>query len=160
MRPDVVTAMGQLAGHRTVAFDYNTKPVGYMLKSLMASTADCCRMRTDELAFLTADVFANQRIRTGGLIPAAILQTSRTRYEIRNEKRMIEKKKDYKSRWNNESPDDRDCLFGVVGMCYMRGFRVVSLDEQRRTDDPTRSLVRSAVNSKKFRTKKGVRIKF
>jgi hypothetical protein len=113
-------------------------------------------MRTDELAFLTADVFANQRIRTGGLIPAAILQTSRTRYEIRNEKRMIEKKKDYKSRWNNESPDDRDCLFGVVGMCYMRGFRVVSLDEQRRTDDPTRS----AVNSKKFRTKKGVRIKF
>jgi hypothetical protein len=161
MRPDMVTAMGMLAGHNCVAFDYNTKPVGYMLKSLMQGTEDACRMRSDELAFLVSDIFANQRIRTEGLIPAAILQTSRTRYEIRNGKRMIEKKKEFKSRWSNESPDDRDCLFGIVGMCYMRGFRVVSLEEQARSDSSGRSLVRLAtVNHSKFKPKKGKRLKF
>lgn len=160
MRPDVVIAMGQLAGHSCVPFDYNTKPSGYMLKSLMQGTEDACRMRVDELAFITSDVFANQRIRTNGLIPAAILQTSRTRYETRNGKRIIEKKKDFKSRWNNESPDDRDCLFGVIGMSYMRGFRVVSLDEQQRADNSPRNLGRSVVNSAKFKPKKGKRLKY
>ena len=160
MRPEMVVAMGMLAGHNCVPFDYNTKPTGYMLKSLTQGTEDCCRMRSDELAFLVSDVFANQRIRTGGHIEAAILQTSRTRYEIRNGKRMIEKKKEYKSRWNNESPDDRDCLFGAVGMCYMRGFRVVSLDEQRRSGEMGRPSGRSLINSSKFKTRRGKRLKF
>jgi hypothetical protein len=160
MRPEMVIAMGMIAGHACVPFDYNTKPVGYMSKSLMANTEDCCRMRSDELAFLTSDIFANQRIRTNGHIPAAILQTSRTRYEIRNGKRMIEKKKDYKSRWNNESPDDRDCLFGVVGMAYMRGFRVLSLDEQVRTDAIQRTSGAINRKSSKFRPAKGKRLKF
>jgi hypothetical protein len=161
MRPDVVIAMGVLCGHSAVPFDYNSKPFGYMLKSLMQGTEDACRMKTDELAFITSDVFANQRIRTNGHIPAAILQTSRTRYEIRNGKRIVEKKKDYKARWSNESPDDRDCLFGLVGMCYLRGFRVVSLDEQRVTDQ--RGGLRPAgtsIKSSKFTQKRGNRLKY
>lgn len=160
MRPDMVIAMGMIAGHNCVPFDYNTKPVGYMLKTLMQGTEDACRMRSDELAFLVADVFANQRIRTGGQIAAAILQTSRTRYEIRNGKRIIEKKRDYKSRWANESPDDRDCLFGIIGMCYMRGFRVVSLDEQTRAEVRGGVTPGSRIKFSKFKPAKGKRLKY
>lgn len=126
MRPDIVMSMVAFIGPSTVAFDYNTKPVNYYIHSLRQHSEDACRMRVDELAFLTSDIFANQRYRAGGRFEVAILQAGRTRYEIRLNKRIVEKKKEYKGRWNNQSPDERDTLWGLTGMAYRSGFRIAA----------------------------------
>lgn len=144
MRPDIVMSMSAFVGPDCIAFDYNTKPVGYYIHSLKMRSEEACRMRADELAFLTADIFANQRIRQGGLFEVAILQASRTRYEFRLGKRVVEKKREYKGRWNNQSPDERDTLWGIVGMSYRAGFRVAA--EPSSILVPTGQLGRPAIS--------------
>lgn len=162
MRPDCMVSMNAIVGPDSVAFDYNTKPHGHHIHSLGANSRDCCRNRVDELAFLTSDVFANKRIRGGNAIPAAILQLSRTRYQIKNGRRIVEKKKDYKSRWQNRSPDERDVLLGEIGMCYLRGFSLVSTQQQERIERAAAmSGFRGRTNTPaKFKRRIGKRLKY
>jgi len=163
MRPDIIMSMTNIVGPDSVPFDYNTKPVGHYIKSLKASSEDCCRMKSDELAFITSDVFANQRIRQGGLFATAILQLSRSRYEIRHGKRIMEKKIVYKGRWNNQSPDERDTFIGCVGMAYRAGFKVEQMDRDVRRSPWAPALPGSNPNRKslnKFRRKTGARLKY
>jgi hypothetical protein len=62
----------------------------------------------------------------------------------------FEDKKLYKSRNENKSPDERDTLFGMVGMAFLRGFRT------ERTPSATKassSVFRKALNQKRFKRK-------
>lgn len=159
MRPDIVMAMTRVLGPSAIPFDYNTKPLGYQIESLRASSEDVCRNRVDELAFITTDIFANRAARTGGHLTQALLETCRTRYEIKHGRRIVEKKRDYKARWQNKSPDSRDTLWGINGMAYLRGFRVTSTRNQSRVPPGFRlHSARSDHRRRKFRARKGQRL--
>ena len=123
MRPDIVSSINRIIGFDSFAFNYNQKPDGFMLQNIKRSTEDCCYNVVDELAFLTSDLFLSRQIRGGNFIETAVLQLGRTRYEEKNNKYKVERKADYKARWQNVSPDHRDVLMGVVGMAHKRGFR-------------------------------------
>jgi hypothetical protein len=106
-----------------VAFDYNQAPEGIYLHSVKQQSEDYCCDRISELAFLVADVFTTKQVRGGEYIAEAIIQTQRTHHALKGKKRQVEKKKDYKDRWQGRSPDERDVLMGINGMAAKRGFR-------------------------------------
>jgi len=122
MRHTIVSAINKIIGFNTVGYDYNQGPLGTQLKSLKQNSLDCCKDRTTELAFLTADFFVSKQIRGGHLIETCVNQLSRTRYEIVNKKFVAEKKREWKIRNGGLSPDFRDTLMGVCGLAAMRGF--------------------------------------
>lgn len=124
MRPDIVSSVNRVIGFEAKAFDYNQPPEGHELRGIKQDTKERCYRRVDELAFLTADVFVSRQLRGGANITPAITQLIRTRYETKNNKFVIERKPNYKARWQNVSPDERDCLMGVVAMAIEHaGFR-------------------------------------
>ena len=156
MRPDIVSSINRMMGFDVKAFDYNTKPKGCNLQGIKKNTEECCFNHLDELAFLTQDLFLCKQIRGGNFIETAVTQTRRTRYEIKNTKYKVEGKKEYKSRWQNVSPDHRDVLFGVVGMAHLNGFR--ANDTFNRMRGAGGGGYRKLTGSKKFKARKGVRI--
>lgn len=123
MRPDIVSSMNKIVGFACHAFDYNQKPEGCFLQSIKQNSEDCCKNRCTELAMLAADLFLTKQVRGGSLIELAITQLSRTLLETVNQKFVAEGKKEYKARWNNDSPDHRDVLMGLAGMAQRKGFR-------------------------------------
>lgn len=166
MRPDIVMSMSRIIGTDTVPFDYNTEPHGYQIHCLNGNSKDVCRNRIDELAFLVSDVFANQRLRGGSSIMPAILQLSRTRFTLRHNRRIVEKKPEFKARWRG-SPDERDVLMGNVGMAYRGGFAVQSISGQERSERQEamrRIMARKGVSPSSskpqpFKARKGKRLK-
>jgi hypothetical protein len=123
MRPDIVSSMNKIMGFGSNAFDYNQDPEGVYLESLKKDSVDCCKNRCSELAFLAADLFLTKQVRGGTYIDTAITQLSRTLYETKNNKYLVEGKREYKARWQQVSPDRRDVLMGIAGMAHRRGFR-------------------------------------
>lgn len=123
MRPEMVEAVTAIIGVAPVAFNYNTKPIGYELHATKEKTEDKCKSRIDELAYLTADVFRSKQLRGGQLILAAIIQLCKTRIQKDKPGNPIEKKPEFKLRNGNKSPDERDTLMGEIGMAFLRGFR-------------------------------------
>lgn len=123
MRPDIVSSMNRMVGFEAVAFDYNQAPLGCYLHGVKQESVDYCHDRVSELAFLTADVFLTKQLRGGEHIEAAILQLQRSHIDPKHKKKRVEKKAEYKARWQQRSPDERDVLMGINGMAVMRGFR-------------------------------------
>ena len=130
MRADIVSSVNKIIGFKAFAYNYNRKPDNFFLQNIKRSTEDCCYNIIDELAFLSSDLFLSRQIRGGQFIETAVLQLSRTRYEEKNEKYKVERKADYKSRWQNVSPDHRDVLMGIVGMAHKRGFRAHNISKK------------------------------
>lgn len=126
MRPDIVSAINQIVGFNSLAFDYNQGPEGITIQNLKKESVDACKDRITELAFLAADFFLTRQVRGGSFIETAITQLSRTQYRTINKKFAAEKKVDYKARWTH-SPDHRDVLMGLAGMAVKRGFRAASV---------------------------------
>lgn len=128
MRPDIVSSMNRMLGFSAQAFDYNQAPEGIFIENLKKSAEDCCKNRCSELAFAAADLFLTKQVRGGSYIETAITQLSRTLYETKNGKHLVEDKRAYKARWQQVSPDRRDVLMGIVGMLHRQGFkkRIVS----------------------------------
>ncbi len=128
MRPDIVSSMNRMLGFAAQAFDYNQAPEGIFIENLKKNAEDCCKNRCSELAFSAADLFLTKQVRGGSYIETAITQLSRTLYETKNGKYLVEDKKAYKARWQQVSPDRRDVLMGIVGMLHRQGFkqRIVS----------------------------------
>lgn len=156
MRPDIVSSVNKIIGFKAFAFNYNQKPEGFFLQNIKRSTEDCCFNVVDELAFLSSDLFLSRQIRGGHYIETATLQLSRTRYEQKNGKYKVERKTDYKARWQNVSPDHRDVLMGIVGMAHKRGFRASNIS--RRGGEGSTSLYDRLRRSKKHLTRVGKRI--
>ena len=123
MRPDIVSSMNRIIGFSTIPFDYNQDPQGVYLPGLKQNSEDCCKNLCSEMAFLAADVFLTKQVRGGEFITTAVTQLSRTRYETKNKKFVVEGKREYKARWQQVSPDHRDVLMGLVRMAVLRGFR-------------------------------------
>lgn len=128
MRPDIVSSMNRMLGFAAQAFDYNQAPEGIFIENLKKNAEECCKNRCSELAFSAADLFLTKQVRGGSYIETAITQLSRTLYETKNGKYLVEDKKAYKARWQQVSPDRRDVLMGIVGMLHRQGFkqRIVS----------------------------------
>lgn len=135
MRPDIVSSVNRIIGFKSFAYNYNQKPDGYFLQGVKKKTDECCHNVVDELAFLASDLFISRQVRGGAFIEPAVIQLSRTRYEDKNGKYKVERKIDFKSRWQNTSPDHRDVLMGIVGMAHKRGFRAANIS--RRDKDGT-----------------------
>lgn len=127
MRPDIVTAMNQIVGFGSVAFDYNQKPLGSYLIGVKSNSEDYCYDRISELNFQAADVFVTKQIRGGQWLDVAVSQLQRTYFFLKGKKRAVEKKEDFKARWQGRSPDHRDTFVGCVGMARMRGFQQEAL---------------------------------
>lgn len=123
MRHEIVTTLGSVIGSSVVPFSYNDPPHGHYLHAFQRESKDMCPNRVSELAFLTADLFMLRQVRGGRRIRKAVEQLTQTRYEIKAKKYHVESKKEYKARFNNKSPDDRDVLMGLIGMAHLRGFR-------------------------------------
>lgn len=123
MRPDIVSSMNRMIGFSASAFNYNLDPEGVFLQNIKKDSKDCCKNRCTELAFLAADFFLTKQIRGGSFIVGATTQLSRTRYTTVNKKYVAEGKKEYKARWQQVSPDQRDVLMGICAMAARRGFR-------------------------------------
>lgn len=123
MRPDIVSSMNRFIGFEAVAFDYNQGPEGCFLHGVKQQSEDYCYDRVTELAFLAADSFLTKQIRGGDFIKAAVIQLQRTLHEPKGKKRKAEKKIEYKTRWQQQSPDERDVLMGLNGLAAKRGFR-------------------------------------
>ena len=130
MRPDIMSSINKIIGAKSFAFNYNQKPEGFLLQNIKKTTDECCYNVVDELAFLASDLFLSRQIRGGHFIETAVLQLSRTRYEEKNTKYKVERKSDYKARWQNVSPDHRDVLMGIVGMAHKRGFRASNISRK------------------------------
>ncbi len=126
MRPEMLEAVRMILGTGPVPFDYNTKAIGYQLQSTNENTAERFTKqagRTDELLYLTADLFRSKQMRGGRFMTLACLQMCQTRIDKDKPWKPAEKKRDFKARNENKSPDERDTLAGEVGMAYLRGFR-------------------------------------
>ncbi len=123
MRPDIVSAMNRIIGFSAIPFDYNNDPQGVYLPGLKQNSLDCCKNICSELALLAADIFLTKQVRGGDFIKTAVTQLSRTRYETKNKKYVVEGKREYKARWQQVSPDHRDVLMGIVRIAVLRGFR-------------------------------------
>lgn len=133
MRPDIVSSMNKVMGFGAHAFNYNLDPEGVFLQNIKKNTEDCCKNRNTELAFLAADLFLTKQVRGGSHIETAITQLSRTLYQTVNKKYVAEGKKEYKTRWQQVSPDDRDVLLGISGMAHRKGFRLSNVSNTRGT---------------------------
>ena len=123
MRPDIVSSMNRMMGFAAHAFDYNQAPEGVFLQNIKQDSKDCCKNRCTELAFLAADYFLTRQVRGGSYIATAVTQLSRTLYQTVNRKYVAEGKKEYKARWQQVSPDNRDVLMGIAGIAHRKGFR-------------------------------------
>lgn len=126
MRYEMMAAVSLIMGNRPVPFDYNTKAIGYYLQSTKENTEEKCPQRNGrvfELGHLTADLFNSKQVRGGNLIRVALIQTCKTKIIQDKPHKPFEDKATYRARNENKSPDERDALFGVVGMAYLRGFR-------------------------------------
>lgn len=161
MRPEMVSAVDLIIGREPVPFNYNVKAIGYDLHATKENTAERCPQphgRVFELGHLTADLFNSKQLRGGQHIRVAIIQTCQTR--ILNDKphKPFEKKPDFKARNENRSPDERDTLFGKVGMAFMRGFRVVAANNNR--DGNRDSVFRRSLRNGKGRRKIGKRFNY
>ena len=152
MRPDMLEAVRLILGQGPVPFDYNTKAIGYHLQSTNENTAERFNKpsgRTDELLYLTADLFRSKQFRGGQYMTLACLQMCQTRIDKDKPEKPAEKKKDFKARNENKSPDERDTLAGEVGMHYLRGFRAEGNPTPQGTN--SESAFRLAKNKRKKR---------
>lgn len=131
MRPDIVSSMNKVLGFGAHAFNYNLDPEGVFLQNIKKDSKDCCKNRNTELAFLASDLFLTKQIRGGSHIETAITQLSRTLYVTVNKKYVSEGKKEYKARWQQVSPDDRDVLLGISGVAHRKGFRLSNVTNTR-----------------------------
>lgn len=134
MRPDIVSSMSRMLGYSTHAFDYNQAPEGVFLQNIKKNSEDCCKNRCTELAFLASDLFLTKQVRGGSNIETAVVQLSRTLYQTVNKKYVSEGKKEYKARWQQISPDDRDVLMGIAGLLQRCGFRAKSVTNGKRSE--------------------------
>lgn len=123
MRPDIVSSINKFFGFSAAAFDYNQPPEGLFIQNTKENAADCCKNRCTEMAFVAADLYLTKQIRGAQYIQPATTQLSRTRYEKKNGKYIVEGKKEYKARWQQASPDYRDVLMGITVMAHRSGFR-------------------------------------
>lgn len=123
MRPEVTPTMRDIVGKECVAFDYNQAPEGFYLEHCKKESTEQVTNRVGELAFLVADLFMNRQLRGGKFIEEAVAQLCRTKYSLKGKKWAVESKREYKSRNQGYSPDERDTLMGLVGMAHKRGFR-------------------------------------
>lgn len=152
MRPDMLEAVRLILGQGPVPFDYNTKAIGYQLQSTNENTADRFKKpsgRTDELLYLTADLFRSKQFRGGQYMTLACLQMCQTRVDKDKPEKPAEKKREFKARNENKSPDERDTLAGEVGMHYLRGFRAENNATPQGSN--SESAFRMAKNKKKKR---------
>jgi hypothetical protein len=133
MRPDIVSSMNKVMGFGAHAFNYNLEPEGVFLQNIKKNSEDCCKNRNTELAFLAADLFLTKQVRGGSYIETATTQLSRTLYETVNKKYVSEGKREYKARWQQVSPDDRDVLLGISGMAHRKGFRLSNVSNGKGT---------------------------
>lgn len=120
LRHEIMNSVHRIMGSGPVSFGYNEPPKGFYLQSLKKNSEDCCGDRISELAFMAAGLVDNKQVR-GEPLNAALIQLSRTQFKERGEKRFVEKKKEYKARWSNVSPDARDVFLGLVGMAARAG---------------------------------------
>jgi len=158
MRYEMVAAVSLIMGHEPVQYDYNTKSIGYYLESTKENTEEKCPQRqgrTYELGYLTADIFNSKQLRGGHLIPAAIIQTKKTKIMSDKPNDPFEGKKEYKATNENKSPDERDTLFGMVGMAFMRGFRATKTASP---ENSTNSIFKKSLKKKRWRSKQGKRL--
>jgi len=123
MRPDIVSSINKIMGFNCLAFNYNLEPEGHVIQNIKQNSADCCKNRCTELAFLAADLFLTRQVRGGSYIETATTQLARTYYATLNRKYVAEGKREYKARWQQVSPDHRDVLMGLTGVALKRGFR-------------------------------------
>ena len=152
MRAHIVTAMTLFVG-RCHAFEYNRPPEGVHMEKYKADSKDIIVDRVSELAFLTADLYESGKLRGGDKCETASMQLSRTKFKAVNKKKKCENKKDYKLRWQGQSPDHRDVLLGLRGMSDIKGMTNNSLKVGSVSDTDTTRKVRS-----KFRTRKAKRL--
>lgn len=125
LRPDIVSSMNMYVGFPAQAFCYNRAPEGVPLEGSKEQSEDACKNRCTELAMLAADFFLTKQLRGGEFIETAVVQLSRTHKTMVNRKWVVEDKAEYKQRWQNVSPDNRDVLMGLAGMAVRKGFRSV-----------------------------------
>lgn len=123
MRAGIVSAMRDVLGRDPMPFEYNGKPDDLWIETHKNQSSEVCYDRNTELAMLTADLFLQKQIRGGQYIETAITQLCRTKRELAGKKYKAERKIDYKARHAGHSPDERDCLLGIVGNAHKRGFR-------------------------------------
>lgn len=157
LRPTIVDSMTRLLGSPRDGgpryIDYNTKPLNYWSEAYRQNTEDFCINHLDELAFLTAGLFQNRRIRGGQFMTRAVEELCITRWESKtNNKKKVERKSELKSRNKGKSPDHRDCLMGLVGQVYFGGFG--------KKPSATNSLVKKGVNSYWLDVNRNHRYKF
>ena len=127
MRAHIVNSMTQFVGKACQAFEYNRPPEGHYLEKFKANSDEICTTRVTELAFLVADLFDSGRLRGGDKCETATMQLSRTKFETKLKKKQVETKRDYKKRWQGQSPDHRGVLLGLRGMADRRGFSKPSM---------------------------------
>jgi hypothetical protein len=153
MRSHIVTSMTMFVG-RCHAFEYNRIPNGvYMEKYKMDSVAICVD-RVSELAFLTAELYESGKLRGGEKCKTASMQLTRTKFKTVNKKKKCENKREYKARWQGQSPDHRDTLLGLRGMADIKGFSKSSLKVASSASHDSAAKVMS-----KFTTKRAKRPK-
>ena len=153
MRYEMVAAVALVMGHDPVQFDYNTKAIGYQLQSTKENTEDKCPQRqgrTYELGYLTADIFNSKQLRCGHNIRVAIIQTCKTKILTEKPNDPFEDKAGYRATNENKSPDERDTLFGMVGMACFSGFRFVKTASPFSTGE---SVFRKALNDRRKKRK-------
>lgn len=154
MRSHIVTAMSRFVG-RCHAFEYNRPPEGVHMEKFDADSTTVCSDRVSELAFLTAELFESGRLRGGQRCETAAMQLSRTKFRMVNKKRKCENKKEYKARWQGQSPDHRDVLLGLRGMADKRGFSRNILSTHTSSDSNISEKVLS-----KFKIRKAKRLTY
>lgn len=154
MRSGIVNSMTKFVGSACIPFEYNLKPQGAYLEKYKADSKDICADRVSELAFLTADLYENGRLRGGDKCETANMQLSRTKFETLNKKKKVENKLKYKARWSGQSPDHRDTLLGLRGMADKRGL----LREGAKSSSPGDRDKRKRLQSK-FKVRKAKRPK-
>lgn len=145
MRAELTPAINNIIAGDCVPFQYNRACVGYELQTEPGNTEDTCKSRLHELHRITADVLLSRQLRgPRGKIGIALDQLSERRLCLNKTKYEIENKEDFKTRNRNKSPDHADCLVGLVGMCFDRGFRSSSsmLFRKQDTTDLTATLNR------------------
>lgn len=153
MRYEMVAAVNLFMGHEPVQYDYNTKALGYYLQSTKEETEIKCPQRNGrlyELGYLTADLFNSKQLRGGEHIRVAIIQCNKTVILTEKPNHPFEDKRLYKARNENKSPDERDTLFGLVGMAFMRGFRVIKTPSSTVSSE---SIFRKSLNQPRFKRK-------
>lgn len=142
MRAHIVTAMSRFVG-QCVSFEYNREPDGFYMEKYKADSKDICKDRVSELCFLAADLYESGSIRGGDKCKTGATQLSRTKFKTIHKKKKVENKKEYKLRWQGQSPDHRDVLCGLRGMGDIKGWGKKSLRKASNSDTKTSQKVKS-----------------